>query len=266
MTDKPGPLIAIGGHEDKDGKRVILKAVAERLNGGRLVVATVASQNPEPYFEAYQAAFAALGVRDVIELYLDNRGQADDEAMRATIADAGGIFFTGGDQLRIASQIGDTPLETEIHRLQARGGVIAGTSAGASMQSEVMLVYGSGRETHRIGDVRMAPGLNLISGVIIDQHFAERGRIGRLLGAVAHNPRLLGIGLDEDTAIVVEGRLGTVIGSGGVTIVDAGHVSRSNIAEARRDSVLSIHDVVMHVLGAGDRFDLESRRPGHPAE
>lgn len=265
MTDKPGPLIAVGGHEDKEGERTILKAVAERLNGGRLVVATVASQDPEPYLEAYQAAFGALGVSDVAGLYLDNRGQAEDEALRALIAEASGIFFTGGDQLRIASQIGDTPLETEIHRLQARGGVVAGTSAGASMQSEVMLVYGSGRETHRIGDGQMAPGLNLIPGVIIDQHFAERGRIGRLLGAVAHNPRLLGIGIDEDTAIVVDGKHCRVIGSGGVTIVDAGRVSWSNIAEARRDSVLSIHDVVMHVLAAGDRFDLQSRRPAAAA-
>jgi len=262
MTDRPGPLIAIGGHEDKEGERAILKAVVERLDGGRLVVAAVASQDPQPYFEAYRAAFSALGVSDVAELYLDNRAQARDEALRALIADASGLFFTGGDQLRIASQIGDTPLEAEIHRLHARGGVIAGTSAGASMQSEVMLVYGSGQETHRIGDGQMAPGLNLIPGVIIDQHFAERGRIGRLLGAVAHNPRLLGIGIDEDSAIVVDGTALTVIGSGGVTIVDAGGASRSNIAEARRDSVLSIHDVVMHVLAAGDRFDLQSRRPG----
>ncbi|GGB56930.1 cyanophycinase [Blastomonas aquatica] len=262
MSDTQGILIAIGGHEDKDGDRTILKAVAEQVADGCLVIATVASQDPEQYFEAYRAAFGALGVSDVAELYVDNRAQADDPELRALIAGAGGIFFTGGDQLRIASQIGDTPLEEEIRTLHKRGGVIAGTSAGASVQSDVMLVDGSGDESYRIGDMHMAPGLGLIPDVIIDQHFAERGRIGRLLGAIAHNPRLLGVGIDEDTAIVIESNRFKVIGSGAVTVVDAGHVTRSNIAEAKPDRVLSIHDVVMHVLSAGDDFDLGSRRPG----
>lgn len=265
MTERAGTLIAIGGHEDKEGDRVILRAVAERLRGRRLVVATVASHEPEGYFEAYRDAFAAIGVTDLAELYLDEREDTLNPAHRELIGDAGGIFFTGGDQLRIVSQMGDTPLETLVRELYARGGVVAGTSAGASAQSETMLVRGSGAESHRIGDLHMAPGLGLIPDVIIDQHFAERGRIGRLLGAVAHNPRLLGIGIDEDSAIVVEGTGFSVIGSGAVTVVDAEQVTHSNIAEAEPDRVLSMHHVILHALSAGDRFDLAARSPAAPA-
>ncbi|MBE1529466.1 cyanophycinase [Sphingopyxis sp. OAS728] len=265
MTERAGTLIAIGGHEDKEGDRVILRSVAERLRGGRLVVATVASHEPEGYFEAYRSAFAAIGVADVAELYLDERHDTLDSGHRDLIGGAAGIFFTGGDQLRIVSQMGDTPLEALVRELHARGGVVAGTSAGASAQSETMLVRGSGAESHRIGDLHMAPGLGLIPDVIIDQHFAERGRIGRLLGAVAHNPQLLGIGIDEDSAIVVEGTRFSVIGSGAVTVVDAGQVTHSNIAEAEPDRVLSMHHVVLHALSAGDHFDLAARSPSAPA-
>ncbi len=153
-----------------------------------------------------------------------------------------------------------------MHDLHKRGGLIAGTSAGASAQGETMLVTGSGQESYRIGDLHLAPGLGLIPGVIIDQHFAERGRIGRLLGAVAHNPRLLGIGIDEDTAIVVNEDSFEVIGAGGVTIVDAARLSHSNIAETTPERVLSMHDVTLHALSAGDRFDLCTRRPARDDE
>lgn len=174
-----------------------------------------------------------------------------------------GVFFSGGDQLRISSQIGDTAFETRIHEIYDKGGVIAGTSAGASVMSEIMLIRGANSESHRIGDLHMAAGLRLMRDVIIDQHFAERGRIGRLLGAVALNPRILGIGIDEDTAIVVKGREFYVLGSGAVYVVDGAGVTYSNIAEGQADSkrTLSISDVRMHVLSTGDRFDLTTRRP-----
>jgi cyanophycinase len=146
----------------------------------------------------------------------------------------------------------------DIHR---RGGVIAGTSAGASAMSETMLVRGSSAESHRIGNLNMAPGLGLIPHVIIDQHFAERGRIGRLLGAVAQNPRVLGIGIDEDTAIIVEEGAFRVLGVGAVYIVDGEDVTHSNVAEARREEALSMFGVRLHVLAAGDLFDLQTRRP-----
>lgn len=259
-----GPLFVIGGHEDKTGERVILKAVAERLQGGRLVLATIASRQPEGYLESYQDAFGDLGVTDIVELYIDGRAETHDPAKLALLDGAAGVFFSGGDQLRIASQIGDTPVERRVRELHASGGLVAGTSAGASVMSETMLVGGSGGESHRIGDLNMAPGLGLIADAIIDQHFAERGRIGRLLGAVAHNPRILGVGIDEDTAILVEGPRFSVLGSGAVYVVDAEEVTQSNIAEARTATALSLHDVRLHVLASGDAFDIGQRAPLSP--
>jgi cyanophycinase len=259
-----GPLIIIGGHEDKEGDKVILRAVADRMKGGKLVLATVASHQPEGYLESYQKAFADLGVTDIVELYVDDRGQTHDEEKLALFDGAAGVFFSGGDQLRIASQIGDTPIERKVREIHRAGGVIAGTSAGASVMSETMLVGGTSSESHRIGDLNMAPGLGLIRNAIIDQHFAERGRIGRLLGAVAHNPRILGVGIDEDTAIIVEGDRFDVIGAGAVYVVDAQAVTQSNIAEAKSKRALSIHDVRLHVLASGDAFDLKQRAPLGP--
>jgi cyanophycinase len=256
-----GPLIIIGGHEDKDGDKVILQEVAERVGGSKLVIATVASHQPEGYFEAYQKAFGALGCHQLVELYVHERGETLDAHAAEVLADAAGIFFTGGDQLRISSQIGDTPIERMVREIHQRGGVVAGTSAGAAVMSEIMLVKGSSSESHRIGDLHMAPGLGLIRDAIIDQHFAERGRIGRLLGAVAQNPRVLGIGIDEDTAIVVEDNGFRVVGAGAVYIVDGSRVTHSNIAEARPERTLSMFDVGIHVLSHGDHFDLAQRRP-----
>jgi cyanophycinase len=263
QESRKGTLIIIGGHEDRDpqGKRTILREVARRVNGGKLVLATVASHQPEGYFDDYDKAFADLELGGLSELYVEDRTEASDPKKLDVIDDAAAIFFSGGDQLRITSQIGDTSIEEKVRALFDRGGIIAGTSAGASVMSDTMLVKGTSSETHRIGDLHMSPGLGLMRDVIIDQHFAERGRFGRLLGAVAHNPRVLGIGIDEDTAAVVEGDEFHVIGSGAVYVVDGEHVSHSNVAEARPDRVLSMHDVCVHVLAAGDRFDLKRRKP-----
>jgi cyanophycinase len=262
MSDK-GSLIIIGGHEDRDpkGQRTILREVARRVRGGKLVLATVASHQPEGYFEDYRRAFEDLELGELVELYLEGRCEAESDEKLKLLDDAAGIFFSGGDQLRITSQVGDTPIERRVRALFERGGVIAGTSAGATAMSETMLVRGASSETHRIGDLHMAPGLGLIRNVIIDQHFAERGRFGRLLGAVAHNPRVLGLGVDEDTAAIAEGERLTVIGSGAVYVFDGQHISHSNIAEARPDRVLSLHDVRVHVLGTGDTLDLTKRKP-----
>jgi cyanophycinase len=256
-----GVLVIIGGHEDKEGDRAILKVVAEGLKGGKLVIATVASHEPEGYFDAYKAAFADLGVHDLVELYVQDRGETLDEKILGDLEGAAGVFFTGGDQLRISSQIGDTPVERRVRDIYARGGIIAGTSAGASVMSDTMLVRGSSAESHRIGDLHMAPGLGLIRDVIIDQHFAERGRFGRVLGAVAQNPRVLGIGIDEDTAIRVERGRFDVLGAGAVYVVDGAGVTHSNVAEAKPERTLSMYDVRLHVLSAGDAFDLAERRP-----
>lgn len=260
---RPGTLIIIGGGEDRDpnGRRAILKEVARRVNGGKLVLATIASHRPEGYFADYEKAFADLSVGEIVELYVEDRREADAPDKLKMLEGAAAVFFSGGDQLRITSQIGDSKIEARVREIYEGGGLIAGTSAGASMMSETMLVSGSSAVTHRVGDLHMAPGMDLVRGVIIDQHFAERGRFGRLIGAVAHNPRVIGMGIDEDTAAVVEDSKLRVIGSGAVYIVDGSDVSYCNLTEARTDRVLSMHDVRVHVLGTGDRFDLAERRP-----
>lgn len=260
---RKGTLIIIGGHEEREpsSERAILKEVAARVNGGKLVLATVASHKPEGYFEEYQKAFRDLAVGELVELYVEDRHEASDRDKLRVLDDAAGVFFSGGDQLRITSQIGDSAIEEKVRKLYERGGVIAGTSAGASVMSETMLVKGTSQETHRIGDLHMAPGLGLIPDVIIDQHFAERGRFGRLIGAVAHNPRVLGLGIDENTAAIVENGSLRVLGAGAVYVVDGSRVTYSNLAEASSDVTLSMHNMTVHVLAEGDGFDLSRREP-----
>lgn len=256
-----GTLIIIGGHEDRDNDRVILKEVAKHVGRGPLVIATVASLEPESYFDVYHRVFTELGVEDISELYVVDHAQSANHEKIACLDEAVGVFFSGGDQLRISSQIGDTPFEDAVRRIFLQGGTIAGTSAGASAMGEMMLVRGASSQSHRLGDIHLAAGLNLVTNVIIDQHFAERGRIGRLLGAVALNPRILGIGIDEDTAIVCCGDEFAVIGTGAVYVIDGAGVTRSNVAEGEDDARLSMTDVTLHVLSAGDHFDLLNRRP-----
>lgn len=261
---KRGTLIIVGGHEDRTGEKVILREVAARAGPGRLVVTTVASEDPDGLFEQYERAFRSLGVAHVYNLPIAEREEARTESRVRTLDGATVVFFTGGDQLKITSQIGDTPVFERLREIYAEGGTIAGTSAGASVVCETMLVSGNGEQSPRVGEtVRMAPGLGFLENVIIDQHFAERGRMGRLLGAIAQNPRNLGLGLDENTAVVIEeDRRFTVLGDGSVYVIDGSGVTRSNIAEEDAEQSLSIHDVRLHVLSRGDGFDLRERRPG----
>lgn len=259
----PGPLFIIGGGEDRDpgGDRDILCELARRAPGDKIVIATCATRDPGEVFDRYRKAFRDLDVKQIVHLRIDHREDADDPAKLKPMEGAAALFFTGGDQLRITARIGQTAAEERMRALRAHGCVIAGTSAGASVMSETMLVGGEDDHSHRLGGLEMAPGLGLVRGMLIDQHFAERGRFGRMLGAVAHNPRLLGLGIDENTAAVVEDSHFSVIGCGAVYVVDAGDVTHSNIAEGRSHEVLSLHDVKVHVLECGDGFDIARRRP-----
>jgi cyanophycinase len=259
-----GRLLIIGGHEDKEDDKIILRAVAEHVGeSGKLVVATIASQVPEQMWEDYERVFRGLGVRHVHKLQIDKREEAKSDQKVKILDGADAVFFTGGDQLKITSQVGDTPIFDRLHEIHQGGGMIAGTSAGASVVCETMMVGGEGNGSNKIGvSLRMAPGFGLFKGAIVDQHFAQRGRMGRLVGAVAQNPRILGIGIDENTAILVKGqRTFTVIGDGAVYVLDGSTVSYSNIGEGRVEKTLSIYDVKMHVLTQGDTFDIATRRP-----
>jgi cyanophycinase len=256
-------LIVIGGHEDKVGDKVILSEVARRVGSGKLVVTTVASKDPGPLFEDYDRVFRSIGVKHIAKLEINSRSEATEERKVRTLDDAVAVFFTGGDQLKITSQIGDTPIYTRIKEIYAAGGVIAGTSAGASVMCETMIVSGGSEESHKVEDsLKLAPGFGLIEGMIIDQHFSERGRMGRLLGSIAQNPKNLGIGIDEQTAIVIEReRSFYVLGGGAVYVIDGTGITDSNIAEEDANKTVSMYDVKLHVLSQGDRFDLSTRRP-----
>ena len=177
------------------------------------------------------------------------------------VAKADGIFFTGGDQLFITSLLGGTPFERCLQELHAAGTVIAGTSAGAAMLGTSMIVSGHSDENPRSEAVTIAPGMDFLDRMTIDTHFSQRGRHGRLMTAIAHYPRCLGVGIDENTAIVVRGSRFTVLGSGGVTLTDFSTLTYSNLPELEPNESLSLHDITVHVLSDGHRFDLESRRP-----
>lgn len=263
MNKKPkGKLIIIGGHENKTDDRQILETVAKQVIGGPLVVITVATQSPQAMADEYLKVFHDLGLKHVEILDIRTREDAKNQTNVEICAKASVLFFTGGDQLRITSQVGDSPLYQCMMDNYCKGATIVGTSAGAAAMPETMLISGPSDESNRISALNMAPGLALIQGVVIDSHFAERGRMGRLLGAVAQNPRNLGIGIDEDTAIIVERAEGfTVIGSGAVYVVDGSTVTYSSLSEKNPENILSLYDTKLHVLGDGDCFEFTNRRP-----
>lgn len=258
-----GTLIVIGGHESKESHRPILEEVARRAGTGKLVVATLASEEPEEQWREYQRVFSELGVRRIEQLDVRRREQLLEDPQLELLDDMRVVFFAGGDQMKITSRFGGTPLCQRMRELYDQGATIAGTSSGASVMSETMMIAGEGQHSPQVeGSLRMAPGLGLLSGVIIDQHFAERGRMGRLLGAVAQNPRLLGLGIDEDTAVVFEGdRRFRIIGSGAVYVLDGSPITYTTAAEDGPQT-LSIYGMKVHVLSAGtDEFDLLRREP-----
>jgi cyanophycinase len=256
-----GSLLLIGGHEEKEGHRVILQRVAKHAAGGRLVVVTVASEEPEPQWHEYRKTFAELGLRDVVQLDARRRDELTAVDSVEALKHAKVVFFAGGDQMRITSKFGGTPLCDAMRELYQKGALIAGTSSGASVLSEVMMAGGESDASHDDRDhLRLSAGLGLMQGVIIDQHFAERGRIGRLLGAVAQNARLLGIGIDENTALLIENsRNASVLGSGAVYILDAREMTYTSCEG--NSATMSAFGLRMHVLSESDRFDLETRIP-----
>ncbi len=263
-----GSLLIVGGREDKEGDKIILRAFVKRAGKGtKAVVATLASDQPKKIFEEYETALRGLGMRHVFHLSIESRAEATTDSKVRILDGADAVYFTGGDQLKITSQIGDTPIYHRVCQIFEAGGVVAGSSAGASIMSETMMVSGDGDSTYRIESLlRLAPGLGLLRGVIIDQHFSQRGRIGRLLGAIAQNPRMLGIGLDEDCGILVQRGRFQVVGSNAVHVLDGGKVTFSNLTEAEPETSLCIYGVRLHVLNQSDTFDLKTRRPRYHRE
>jgi cyanophycinase len=254
-----GHLVIIGGGEDKQRDMAILRRFVE-LSGGpsaKIVVITAASAATDHMWETYERAFADLGVTRHLHLHLDSRHDANDDDHIRDLGDADGIFMTGGDQKRLLALIGGTKLDAAMHAaLKLRGACIGGTSAGASAMSGHMLAQGRAELHPEKGSVSLGAGLGFLHKVVIDQHFSERQRLSRLLSVVAQNPYLQGIGIDEDTALVVERGVGIeVLGEGAVTIVDGRSMS-TNVAEIANRATPELIDVRLHLLPAGSKYAL----------
>lgn len=257
-------LVIIGGAEDKEGRKKILNEVCNLINKEEdtLLVATIASEIQEDMKSIYNKVFRKIGVNNIEFLDINEREEAYLQKNIELVNSAKLIFFTGGDQLRITSLIGGTPLNESLIEGLKSGKVIVGTSAGASVMSETMILDGDDEESPNKNSINMSPGIGLVENVIIDQHFSQRGRIGRLLTGIAENPENLGIGIDEDTAIIInEKKLLRVIGSGAVYIIDGSKINHTNVSEQFMDKTLSIFNVKLHVLIEGNKFDLTNKIP-----
>jgi cyanophycinase len=256
-----GLMIAIGGGEDKVDDRAILRTVVKRSGGGPIVLFPIASTVPEQAAEIYGTVFRAMGA-EVRTVMIETREDAHDPDRVAQLDGAKVAFFTGGAQGRIVSLIGGTPLAQNIRRAHRAGMNVAGTSAGASVLCEHMIAQGRGGYAPRRNMVTMAPGLGLTKRLVLDQHFAQRHRVGRLFAAVAMNPFLIGVGVDEDTAVVIDGHGQiTVTGRGTVTIVDGSSLQHTDIHDVATTAASAVLGLTVHVLTAGCGYDIDERVP-----
>lgn len=258
----PGSILAVGGAEDKVKKRAILQRFVREAGGkkARIAILPTASSIPDERALFYGEVFASLGVAESTHVPIATRRDAQSAANAALIASATGVFLTGGDQSRLVSVLSDTKAFEAIRAGLVGGGTVAGTSAGASAFSATMIVGGQTGLNPRRDAVKLAQGLGIITRLIIDQHFSQRDRLGRLLTAVSHEPQRLGVGIDEDTAILYFGNGQIeVIGSGQVFIVDASAASTVGLDRYPKARPFTISGVTLHVLTAGDRFDVVAR-------
>jgi cyanophycinase len=259
--DSRGWIVPIGGAENKENDRHILERFI-RVSGGadaNVVVIPTASRMNETG-PRYEKLFKELGAAEVTSMDFDTRRDCQEPGRLRRIEEATGIFFTGGNQLRLTTLLGGTPVAKLIRVRNAHGVTVGGTSAGASILSEHMIAFGDEGSSVVSGSVRLAPGLGLTNRFIIDQHFRQRDRLGRLITALAYNPFAIGIGLDEDTAAFIgPDETLEVEGSGGVTIVDASEVSYSSIGDVGEGQPVSVLGLRLHVLVAGATFNLHTR-------
>lgn len=260
-----GRLLAIGGAEDPDEKKMEILPYFVRMCGGkraRILVCGSPSEHPSQKERTYARLFRKIGVADVMKAALADRNEAEDHDNVSLVDRATGVFFTGGDQMRLTSLVAGTLFGERIReRVWNEGLNIAGTSAGAAAMGSTMITGGKDDGTVKRADVDLAPGLGYWREAVIDTHFSERGRVSRMLTVFAQNPQILGIGIDGDTAVDVKpGERFTVVGKGAVFVFD-GRVTFSSAPDASKNSVVAITDTVVHVLPAGFGFNLKSKRP-----
>jgi cyanophycinase len=256
-----GWIVPIGGAENKENDRRILRRFVEASGGedADIVVIPTASKMHETG-QRYEAIFRDLGAARVTVMDFDTRRDCQEPNRLQRLEEATGIFFTGGNQLRLTALLGGTPVAQLIRKRNAAGVTVGGTSAGASILSEHMIAFGDEGSSVVAGSVRLAPGLGLTNRFVIDQHFRERDRLGRLITALAYNPFAIGIGLDEDTAVFIgPDEVLEVEGTGGATVVDASEVSFSSADSVSEGQPVAVLGLKVHVLTPGTIFELKSR-------
>jgi cyanophycinase len=251
----------IGGAEDKLKARRILSRFVKLAGGpeAHIVVVSTASMLGDVTTDTYREIFTELGAAHVSGMRPMERREAEDPKVAATLVEATGVFLTGGNQLRLTSIVAGTRLDSGLHMAHDRGAVIAGTSAGASALASHMLAFGESGATPRHSIVQLAAGLGLVQNVIVDQHFEQRTRLGRLLSAIAQSPSLIGIGLDEDTAAIISpDRQMEVLGRGAVTVIDGSRME-TDAFRLRKRRPLMISGAILHSIPSGYTFDLRTR-------
>ncbi len=256
-----GWIIPVGGAEVKENNPQILSRFVELCGGANARIAIIPSASrlletgPK-----YERIFMALGAESAVSVDFETRKDASDPKRLAVLEGVSGIFFTGGSQLRLATLLGGTPVAKRVRELNAMGVHVCGTSAGASFMSEHMIAFGEEGSTPIAGNVRLAPGLGLTNRFIIDQHFRQRDRLGRLTAALAYNPFAIGIGLDEDSAAFISPeQMLEVGGSGAVTVVDATDLEFSSMDQVDEGSPVCMLGLRVHILVAGSTFNLHTR-------
>lgn len=263
MSEPQGQLLIIGGAEDKEGDCQILREFVRRAGGtkARIAVMTAATSLPEEVGDNYIRVFERLGAEDVRVIDTKERRDSEDPKAIEAVEKATGVFFTGGNQAQIIRAMKDTSLDEAIHRRYQEGIIVGGTSAGAAMMPDIMIVEGESETNPRFDVADMGPGMGFLPGIVIDQHFSQRGRLGRLISALAQQPAVLGFGIDENTAILVSNNQFEVIGVGAVTVVDESTATHSNADEILKDEPLALCGARLHILPRGYKFDLKSRKP-----
>ena len=258
---RQGTLVLIGGACTPNGDALgAFVDSASAHDGGRIVGITTASSDPEESAREWMACFAEAGATNVQIPIIDRRDRAQDPAVAEMIRSAQGIFLGGGDQIQLVSVLGGSRVGTAIREAYISGTTVGGTSAGAAACTEVILAGAEPDEFGQMQDLHLGPGFGLLGfRAVIDTHFAQRRRLQRLFMVIAQNPEMMGLGIDEDTALVVEGHLGRVVGEGSVTFVDGRGVRFDNAEECMRGFPLTLSYLRVGVVGAGYVFNLRER-------
>jgi len=260
LSDRRGHIIPIGGAEEKLRDPVILRRFADLCGAvdARIVIIPTASSLPDTG-EKYVKLFSEFGVREVRTLPFEERSDCEREAWISILKHADGVFMTGGNQLKLSTTLGGTSVAQTIRERNGCGMHVAGTSAGAAFMSAHMIAFGDDGGTPRSDMVTLAPGIGLTERIVVDQHFRQRDRLGRLLAAISYNPKVIGIGLDEDTAAFLgPDDVIDVVGSGAITVVDPSDLAYSSMDSAQRHEPVSLIGLHLHVLIDGGSYSLST--------